>query len=61
MLPENTCVNGGFSETLHSAPNVDLIFLTDQSSSMDEFNARLEANFHSFIYELDQYTTHWCA
>eukprot|EP01043_Picozoa_sp_COSAG02_P043850 COSAG02_NODE_3856_length_6138_cov_12.727604_4_plen_177_part_00 len=56
---DSPCAVGGFNETLHIEPNVDIIFVTDQSSSMRIFNARLEENFHDFIVELTSYTHYW--
>jgi hypothetical protein len=37
----------------------DIIFVTDQSSSMRIFNARLEENFGAFIEQLTSYTQYW--
>jgi hypothetical protein len=40
-------------------PAVDLIFIVDQSSSMDPFQAELNRNFADFIDQLEDYTSNW--
>lgn len=40
-------------------PPADIMFLVDQSCSMDDNTAILNANFNTFINDLSNYTTNW--
>lgn len=40
-------------------PPVDLLWVVDQSGSMDDDQQSLADNFESFIYQLSMYTTDW--
>ncbi|MCK6524199.1 choice-of-anchor D domain-containing protein [Myxococcota bacterium] len=40
-------------------PPADIMFLVDQSCSMDDNTAILNANFNTFINEISDYTTNW--
>ncbi|MCB9743607.1 MAG: choice-of-anchor D domain-containing protein [Alphaproteobacteria bacterium] len=45
--------------TVPTNPPSDIIFLADQSCSMDDNNATLRSNFSYFISNLNNYTTNW--